>query len=283
MKRIALALVALLLALSASASFINTSGSRCFGCASGGGAPTVGSLVVPGGSSTANSGAVRIARTGSMDVNTFTIEMWLTPSATAANNGQTIAEGADYASTATNGNIIWDADNFGTRGFILGLSGGRIYIGVATSAGSYTLIGSTDLRDGLTHHVFFYRNASTGLMRLGVDGVREDSVTGPIGLVTYDGDGPATDAYHYVGKEKLNLTFGFNGLASEIRVSDIQRYTGTTYTVPTAPFTADANTVGLYHMGEQAGTSMGDSSGNSIAGELVGSPVPTWSTASPFP
>lgn len=241
---------------------------------------TVGSLSFPGGASTANSGSVRIPRTGAMDLNAGTIEFFITASATAGHNAQEIAPGANY--NLTNSNIILDGDNSGTRGFIIGLSAGVLVFGINTSGGARTIAGSTDLRDGLPHHVYVYRNGA--LLELGVDGVREASFsTGPTGLITYDGDAPATDAYHYFCKEKLNATWGCRCLLSEIRFSSgFQRYSGTTYTVPTARLEPDANTTGLYHMNEQDGLTMGDSSGNGFHGELVGNPVPSWSSARPF-
>jgi hypothetical protein len=38
-----------------------------------------------------------------------------------------------------------------------------------------------------------------------------------------------------------------NSYSNEIRISNIVRYTGTTYTIPTAPFQNDANTLLLLH------------------------------------
>jgi hypothetical protein len=205
----------------------------------------------------------------------FTWEMWIRPSATAGDNGTNPSEGADYASTATRGNIIVDGDSLESRGFIIGLGAGRIYLGVNNSGGARTLIGSSDLRDGQWHHVAAQFTASSGLMEVFADGDEEDSITGPAGAVNYDGNAPATDGYHYLAKEKLEydeLSFGFAGAIALIRVSDVRRYTGTTYAVPTEPFTTDANTVGLYLMGEGSGTTMGDSSGNGFDGELIQSP-----------
>lgn len=43
-------------------------------------------------------------------------------------------------------------------------------------------------------------------------------------------------------------SFQFNGQIDEVRISNIARYTASTYTVPTAPFTTDSNTLGLYHL-----------------------------------
>lgn len=64
---------------------------------------------------------------------------------------------------------------------------------------------------------------------------------------------------------------GFNGYLEEIRVSDVIRYSGATYSVPTEPFGTDANTAALWHFDEIAGsTSFGDASsyGNDLTGYL---------------
>lgn len=49
----------------------------------------------------------------------------------------------------------------------------------------------------------------------------------------------------------LNETY--KGLIDELRISNIARYTGSTYTVPASKFTPDANTVGLWHFDEGTG------------------------------
>lgn len=55
----------------------------------------------------------------------------------------------------------------------------------------------------------------------------------------------------------------FHGRLDEMRVSDILRYSGTTYTVPTSEFTNDANTRALWHYNESASsTSFTDASSN---------------------
>jgi hypothetical protein len=54
----------------------------------------------------------------------------------------------------------------------------------------------------------------------------------------------------------------FNGWMDEMRISNTARYTGATYTVPTAPFQNDANTVLLLHMdGTDASTVFFDDNG----------------------
>lgn len=247
-------------------------------------AQAVGSLFFAGGQSISTSPTVRISRTGAMDIGAsgeFTFEMWIRPSSTAADNGTNPAEGSSYS--ATYSNIIVDGDSLSTRGFIIGLGAGRILLGVNNTSGGYTLIGTTDLRDGAWHHVAVQYTVSSGLMEVFADGDEEDSFTQGGGAVDYDGDAPTTDSYFYLAKEKLEFDAnvrGFRGDISMIRISDTRRYTGTTYTVPTSALVDDANTVGLYYFDEGSGTVLGDSSGNNFDGELIQSP--TWSTQDPF-
>lgn len=58
-------------------------------------------------------------------------------------------------------------------------------------------------------------------------------------------------------------TAGFSGFIDEMRFSSIVRYSDTSYTVPTAAFTADSNTRALWHFNEVSGSTIfADSSGN---------------------
>ena len=68
-----------------------------------------------------------------------------------------------------------------------------------------------------------------------------------------------------------NGNVGFYGYLEEIRISDVVRYSGSTYTQPTGPFTSDANTVALWHFDEPAGTTYfedASSYNNDLAGYL---------------
>lgn len=245
---------------------------------SGVASPQAGSLAYAGGASTANSPTVRMLRTGAMDFDTATIELHFRVSATAADNNQEIAPGANY--NLTNCNIIADGDSVNTRGYIIGLSGGMLCFGINTSGGARTIQGTTDVRDFTWRHAYFYRNGAT--MRIGLDGVREvNFTTAPTGLITYDGDSPATDQYLYWCKEKLNATFGCDCEIGPIRISSNERYPGATYTVPTAPFTNDADTIAFWNGADGSGSQLTDGSGNGFHGELLGSPLPTWGSG-PF-
>jgi hypothetical protein len=49
---------------------------------------------------------------------------------------------------------------------------------------------------------------------------------------------------------------GFYGYIEEVRISDNVRYPNSTYTVPTEPFSVDANTLALWHFDETAGSTV---------------------------
>lgn len=250
----------------------------------------VGHLNFPGGTSGSTDGRILLSRLSSNAVDIgggeFTFEMWIRPSSTSGNNGQTTpSDGATYVSNATDGNIIVDGDGFNTgRGFIIGLGTGRLYLGIVNFPSGRTEVGTTDLRDGAWHHIAVYRDATSGLMELFVDGNREGSVTGPTGSIAHASGSasPTTDGQIVFGVEKLNAGWGFNGDISEIRISNNRRYNGATYTVPTAAFTSDGNTLWLAHLNEGSGTTVTDSSSSGINGSLDGSSGPTWGTADPF-
>jgi hypothetical protein len=247
----------------------------------------VGSITTSGGLSTANSAALEVSRDGtSINVGDalFTMEQWIRPSATDSDNGRTgVTAGANYS--GVEGNIVMDGHSESSGAFIYGLNDGLFYWSLRNLASGLarTIIGTTDLRDGQWHHTAVERNATTGVMSLYVDGNREATVTGPTGDLSYDGSGSGEDEVLTWGKEKFEASgAGFDGDISEIRVSTSLRYNAATYDVPTAPFTTDANTVGLYHLDDGAGTTPNDSSGDGNDGTLIGNPVPSWSTDDPF-
>jgi hypothetical protein len=72
----------------------------------------------------------------------------------------------------------------------------------------------------------------------------------------------------------------FAGNIDEVRVSNTARYTSN-FAPQGGAFTPDANTAGLWHFDEGAGTVAGDSSGNNNTGTLRNAPA--WSADTPFP
>jgi hypothetical protein len=74
-----------------------------------------------------------------------------------------------------------------------------------------------------------------------------------------------------------------SGSIAHVRISNSVRYpTGnSTYTVPTAPFVVDGNTLDLWAMTEGTGTTCADTGTNNLVATLGGSPAPTW-VAGPF-
>jgi hypothetical protein len=212
-----------------------------------------------------------------------TWEFWI-QCAYADNTSDSIAD-ARYS------NIILDRDIWGhERGFVLGVtrrSGPILAVcfGAADTGGGWaTTYGTADVGDNLPHHIALTWRQSTSTLEAYVDGVSQGTRTLSVTNLSYpDGERPGSGAnneYLVFGGEKHGVGVAFNGTLSEIRVSDSRRYTGS-FTRPSARFTPDANTMGLYHLNEQVGTVAYDWSGRSNGenGELLvgGSPSgPVW-------
>lgn len=177
----------------------------------------------------------------------------------------------------------WDSGDSANQNFFLRLSTG--------SAGNDQPVFSIKLADGTTHTVngtgvepttgadhhlaIVYQPGS--FMRMLYDGnqigsgLPASAIRNPtavakfvIGAITGSGTGTLSQSYD----ERID----------EVRVSDIVRYSGGTYTVPTAPFTTDANTVALWQM-DEVPTTIVDSSGNGRDGVLEGIPPPSFVSA----
>lgn len=142
--------------------------------------------------------------------------------------------------TTNAGTKIWCGhDNW----YWFGIAATKMTLHYGNGAGEAVITGTSAINDGNWHHVAAVFHS--GSASLYVDGNREATST----------------AVRQVGTASQNtLTlggFGGPGLASfdfvyggidEVRVSSTQRYTGTSYTVPTAAFTDDADTVAIYSL-----------------------------------
>lgn len=185
----------------------------------------------------------------------FTIEFWM-KAQPGANGSPTCVEGGV---NWIYGNIIVDRDVYGSGDygdFGISLAGGRIAFGVAQGTHAQTICSTSNVADGNWHHIAVTRNATSGLMRIFVDGILERQAVGPTGDVSYR-DGRATsypnsDPYLVLGAEKHDAGPSYpsyNGWLDEFRISTIERYTAD-FTPPIAPFSPDANTAVLYHFDE---------------------------------
>ena len=197
----------------------------------------------------------------------FTLEWWM--KAISGENGS--AACSPGGSNWFLGNTIFDRDIYGdgdTGDFGVSLAGGRIAFGVGKGSEIETICGTTDLADSQWHHVAIVRRSS-GEMKVFIDGVLEGSGTGPLGNISYR-DGRSTswqnDPFLVIGAEKNDLDNAlypsYSGWLDEIRLSNVDRY-GSDFSLPTARFTTDVNTVALYHLNEGLGNHIGDSSGAS--------------------
>lgn len=224
----------------------------------------------------------------------FTIEFWVRGRA-ADNTGSLSAGQCNNAFGGwIHGNIILDRDrNNQDRNYGVSFTDGRVAFGVGgNGTGFRTICGTSLVLDDAWHHVALTRVRSTGVMTIYVDGVRQQSQTGPGGDISYPdaANQPyGNDRYLVIGAEKLdanrNAYPSFNGYIDELRFSTTLRYTGASFVRPSGRFVPDAATAALYHFDEGQGNVIGDSSGaaggpsNGVR-NLGGSPAgPQWVTS----
>jgi glucose/arabinose dehydrogenase len=250
------------------------------------------------GNGTGNIGRIKIPIDDPADANPgppadvgatdFTIEFWM-KAAAADNTASAVACGANV--NWINGNIVVDRDRFNLdRKFGVSIAGGRLVFGVSgDGTGDLTVCGTRGVLDARWHHVAVERRRSDGWMWVYVDGMLDAEGDGPDGDVSYPDDAaPAApnDPFLVFGGEKHDAGAQFpsyDGLLDEIRISTTLRYSGT-FTRPKSPFASDPDTAALYHLDEDTGDVILDSSGaaggpSDGAREFGGSPAgPEWMT-----
>jgi len=169
-------------------------------------------------------------------------------------------------SNTTTDTLIWKQGSYGVYiVYNFSLAGGadriifRIWTGVGASDYVF-LYGDTNLSAGWHHVAAIWDNENTATwdyMGLYVDGTLIASgsniemtpgllnTSSPLQIGAFAGTNPAVGGFE------------------ETRISDVVRYTGASFTVPSSPFTSDANTRALWHFDALPGaTSFTDSSGN---------------------
>jgi len=132
----------------------------------------------------------------------------------------------------------------------IGLVSGKLQGHYGGASVEVTLTSSTNFNDGSWHHVALVLTAGAGTLY--ADGNRiATSATTPIkdvssGGFVVGGFGPAG----------ADSEFDWQHQVDEVRVSTTARYSGSTYTTPTAAFTIDANTRAIYHL-DNSGAGVG--------------------------
>ena len=151
--------------------------------------------------------------------NTWTIEAWVYPTVAAGNvvSRSNLTTGVDWS---------------------IGLSGGTVNL----YWGSSSLAGPAISLNQWTHIAATY------------DGTRANVYAGGTGTSTSSlGSQPFTATYGLQVGGPTSLT----GNLADVRVSNVARYGGSTYTVPTAPFVTDSNTLLLLKsLGSQTGSTL---------------------------
>ncbi|MBL8018337.1 MAG: LamG domain-containing protein [Leptospirales bacterium] len=106
-------------------------------------------------------------------------------------------------------------------------------------SGSTTLVSTGALTPGVTYHIAAVWTAGNQ-MRIYINGsVDPASMAGPALTCS-------STNQHSIGRDRGGFNY-FNGSIDEIRYSNIARYSAN-FSVPTAPFVADANTSLLFHL-----------------------------------
>jgi hypothetical protein len=206
----------------------------------------------------------------------FTLEWWM-----KANPGDNASQNVACGSNDgwITGNILFDRDIYydGDYGdFGIALSGGRLAFGVNNGSAGTTLCGSANVTDGQWHHIAVTRNRTTGQLRLFVNGQLDAQGNGPTGDVSYRNgrSGALNDPFLVIGAEKHDAGSAYpsyRGWIDEVRLTTALRYT-TNFTRPSTPFSADANTVALYHFDE--GPAGACQSTVNDSAEVMGGPSP---------
>lgn len=219
----------------------------------------------------------------------FTIEFWM-----KANAGENTASVCD-ASQWYFSNIIVDRDvdgpgDYGDYG--IGLGNRKLMVGIERlSNGPQGVCGNTIVDNGMWHHIAVTRKASSGEIKLFIDGVLDGNLasSSATGDISYRDNRPTSqpnsDPYLVLGAEKHDYpgSLYYKGWMDELRISNVIRYTSN-FSVPQDPFAADPQTMALYHFNTGSGTLVPDAlnQSNGVM-KLGGSPVgPIWSNDTPF-
>ena len=194
-----------------------------------------------GGTLTCNGSTQSFATPNGMQngATVFTIELWVKTTETGSNG--TFWQRPTLIGTTSAGAPSGDFGITTNNGFI------GMWSGLNSGGDNSFLSGTVQINDNNWHHIAAVNNGSN--IKLFADGILTGTISSGLGLAT--NAAPLT-----VGSSSLDFNFSGNvgianffhqGIYDEVRFSNNVRYT-TNFTVPSAAFTTDANTVALYHL-----------------------------------
>jgi hypothetical protein len=210
----------------------------------------------------------------------FTIEFWMKVPTGVINTPVGGGNGWIW------GNIILDRDIYGNypNDFGLSLFNGNLRFGTGPNPDTNTIETSgVNVADGQWHHVAIVRVASSGQVRIYVDGTQRASGNLQAGDISYSGshsgyiNGPCNenkDPYLVLGAEKHDYFWcaendatkaknnAYNGLLDDLRISNIARYNAN-FTRPNLPHPIDSHTIALYRFDDE---NADDSASNPVNG-----------------
>lgn len=135
---------------------------------------------------------------------------------------------------------------------------------VAYGAADTWLTTSAAICDNAWHHVAVVFDATGGTISAYCDGARVGTVSAT----------PTGANANPLGIGGFSGTAGFDSLGAidELRISKTARYSGTTYTTPSAAFTTDSNTIALYHLESDVTNNVagGTAPSNTVAPAVTG-------------
>ena len=170
----------------------------------------------------------------------FTVEGWFKPTSPGADGNSRFF----YFGGTING-----ANSFGCSI----TTGGGIFRGPSTGDLNFTKSNT-----GWLHYAFVYDGTNKSVY---CDGTRLSTTAASLNVTD------STDIK--IGSHIADSRYNFDGYIDELRVSDIARYTGTSYSVPTTTFVNDDDTILLLHMDGSNGSQFFDDD-NGVGRSAVG-------------
>lgn len=216
----------------------------------------------------------------------FTWEGWMWTDTSMTNTGSAFSQAHIWADRD-----LLDGGSVGGE-YIWSFLNQRLHLSVSpgTASGVYEEYeGTIDVVDGAAHWIVIQYDPTDGRLRAWVDGTLDiDVTTSATGTLAWQSGTAGADDILELGGEKHEQSAGANltfvGRMSEIRLSNIERYSASSIGIPSAPLAADDDTIVLWSFTEGSGTTVADSVGGAdlTLQTNAGNPPPAWLTTGPY-